>query len=83
MPSGDVHAKLGEQWEALVNRPHLTSTGFFRGIFTGSLNLPDGVRRPHVLGLNLKLRSDTVMNGEITARADMRGVMPTTGYILP
>ena len=83
MPSGDVHAKLGEQWEALVNRPHLTSTGFFRGIFTGSLNLPDGVRRPHVLGLNLKLRSDTVMNGEITASADMRGVMPTTGYILP
>jgi CubicO group peptidase (beta-lactamase class C family) len=79
MPSGDVHAKLGEQWEALVNRPHLTSTGFFRGIFTGSLNIPDGVRRPYVLGLNLKLRSGTVMNGEITARADIRGVMPTNG----
>ena len=79
MPSGDVHAKLGEQWEALVNRPHLTSTGFFRGIFTGTLNLPDGVRRPHVLGLNLKLRSGNVMNGEITARADIRGVMPTNG----
>jgi CubicO group peptidase (beta-lactamase class C family) len=79
MPSGDVHAKLGDQWEALVNRPHLTSTGFFRGIFTGSLNMPDAVRRPYVLGLNLKLRSSNVMNGEITARADVRGIMPTNG----
>jgi hypothetical protein len=32
-----------------------------------------------VLGLNLKLRGDRLMNGEITARADIRGVMPTNG----
>lgn len=81
--SGDVHAKLGDQWEALVNRAHLTSTGFFRGIFAGSLNLPDAVRRPYVLGLNLKLRSDRLMNGEITARADMRGVMAANGLYPP
>ena len=33
------------------------------------VDLPDAVRRPYVLGLNLKLRGNQLMNGEITARA--------------
>jgi hypothetical protein len=56
-----------------------TPGGFLRGITTGDLGIEDGVRRPYVLGLNLKLRNGHVLNGAVTARADESGVIPTHG----
>ncbi len=75
----EVHLKLADQLEALVNRPRLTETGYLRGIFCGGLALKDGVRRPYVLTLNLKLRDPKTFSGQIVAHADNRGVTETNG----
>ncbi|MDE1148187.1 MAG: serine hydrolase [Azospirillaceae bacterium] len=75
---GDVHAKLGDQREVLVNHPHVSRDGYLRGILSASLGLEDGVRRPYVVGLDLKLHGNG-LSGEILAQADDRGVAPTHG----
>jgi hypothetical protein len=77
--SGDVQVELADQLTSLLNFARFTPGGFLRGITTGDLGIEDGVRRPYVFGLNLKLRNGHVLNGAVTARADESGVIPTHG----
>ena len=74
--SGDIHVELGNQLKTLLNRPRFSSDGFLRGVFAGSIGVPDTARRPYILSLNLKLRNGNVLNGAISARADESGTMP-------
>ena len=53
-----------------------SSDGFLRGVFAGSLGIPDAARRPYILSLNLKLRKGNVLSGAISAKADEPGTMP-------
>ncbi|MBL8267969.1 serine hydrolase domain-containing protein [Steroidobacter sp.] len=68
LPSGDVHAKFGDQLTTLVNRPN-----FKDGVFTGNLvariGTPDTERNPYTVGLQLRLRGD-VLNGDAAAEGD-------------
>jgi CubicO group peptidase (beta-lactamase class C family) len=77
--TGEVHIKLGEHLESLVTHPRLTQDGYLRGILNGSLTIKDGVRRPYVLTIGLKLRDAKTLSGEIVAHADDRGIAPTNG----
>ena len=68
-PSGDVHARLGEQLAALVNDVEFRD-GRLTGKMCGSIETADANRRPHHprhhLELDLKLRGD-VLNGVVIA----------------
>jgi hypothetical protein len=44
------------------------------------LRIPGGLRRPYTVGFRLKLRDSDHFTGEITARADQRGVISTDGW---
>ncbi|MFA7160612.1 MAG: serine hydrolase domain-containing protein [Kiritimatiellia bacterium] len=70
-PSGEIHAKLGEQLTTLVNEVKLTD-GWLTGRFLGKIFTSDVMRRPHHpyhhLGLDLKVRGD-VINGAVIATA--------------
>lgn len=80
LAAGEARLKIGEQWESLVHRPRMTSDGYFRGTTRGDLEIRDGVRRPYVVGLRLRLRDHgRRLTGEITARADQRGVSSANG----
>jgi len=68
-PSGDVHARLGEQLPTLVNDMEFKD-GRLTGKMCGSIETADASRRPHHprhhLELDLKLRGD-VLNGVVIA----------------
>jgi hypothetical protein len=78
--SGDVHVELGNDLnlKTLLNFPHYSAGGFLTGVFNGNIRIKDANRRPYWLTLHLKLRNGNVLNGAIRARADLRGVMPTS-----
>ena len=50
------------------------------GVTLGDLELKDAARRPYAIGLKLRLRPGGILNGSITARADIAGVASTDGY---
>ena len=62
---GDIHAQLGTQMKALVNRPEFKD-GYLTGHMAGDIRTEDANRTRYILGLLLKLRGD-VLNGGITA----------------
>jgi hypothetical protein len=77
--SGDVRVRLGDGPELVVTHPRLTKDGYFRGSAAGDLRIPGGLRRPYTVGFRLKLH-DRRLTGEVTARADQRGVISTDGW---
>jgi len=74
--SGDIQVVLGTQLKTVLNHAGFSSDGFLRGVFAGSLGIPDAARRPYILSLNLKLRKGNVLSGAISAKADEPGTMP-------
>ncbi len=57
--SGDVHAKLGNQLETLLDHP-AWSENELRGAMTGDIGTADANRRAYTLSLTLKLRGNTL-----------------------
>ena len=82
LASGEVRLQLGEQLPTLLARPSFHD-GILRGVFGGTLDLPEAERRPYTLSLSLKMREGKVLNGSITARADGTGTMPMYNISLP
>lgn len=75
LPTGEVHAKLGDQLTALVNHAAIDN-GYFTGWFIGRIGTPDtdgywmggansDYSSPYTIQLSLKLR-DEVLNGAAT-----------------
>lgn len=65
-PDGDVHARVGDQLEAVVNGVELED-GLLSGALWGHVPTPDVMRRPrHHLQLELLLRDGT-LRGQLTA----------------
>lgn len=64
-PDGNVHLRLGDGLETLVNRPRLEN-GLFRGEFLGTIPTPDSRRHPHTVQLELALAPGT-LRGSATA----------------
>ncbi len=62
---GDIHVKIGEQLETLVNKASFHD-GIVEGHFTGSIPTPDAKRYRHSLLLHLRLRGDKLA-GQVTA----------------
>jgi CubicO group peptidase (beta-lactamase class C family) len=65
LKSGDVHAKLGNQLQTLLNGSNWRD-GYLSGRMTGDIGTEDANRRRHSLRLTLKLRGD-VLNGPASA----------------
>jgi CubicO group peptidase (beta-lactamase class C family) len=80
LASGSVLVRFGDGQEAVVAHPRLSEDGYFRGSATGDLRIPAALRRPYTVGFRLKLRDDGSLTGEVTARADQRGVIDTDGW---
>jgi hypothetical protein len=62
-----VHAQVGDQLTALVNRPHLEGTTF-TGDLAARIGTPDTDRYAYTVSLSLQLRGD-VLNGSASAVA--------------
>lgn len=62
---GDVHARLANQLQTLLNRVALRD-GYLTGTMMGDIGTEDASRTPHTLSVTLKLRG-SVMVGGITA----------------
>ena len=62
---GDIHARLGDQLEILVNDARFEK-GNLTGLMVGDIGTEDANRRPYHLHLNLSLRKKT-LNGALTA----------------
>jgi CubicO group peptidase (beta-lactamase class C family) len=78
----DIHVKLGEQLETLLNGPGFRG-GFLRGRFAGDLELTDEARgHKCILQLEAKLRGD-VLNGALIMHTvpDGRGTNATTHWV--
>jgi CubicO group peptidase (beta-lactamase class C family) len=73
--SGEIRVQLGDQLPTLLARPSFRD-GTLRGVFAGSLDLPEAARRPYVVSLSLKLRNGQSLNGAVTARAEGGGTIP-------
>jgi hypothetical protein len=66
--SGDVHAKLGDQLETVVNDVSF-SDGLLTGKMTGEIGTEDAKRLPYYLHLSLKLREEMRLTGTMVARS--------------
>jgi len=64
---GDIHARLGEQLETLVNEPRFQD-GALTGVLLGDIGTEDANRRSYHLHLNLHQRGD-LLNGCITSKS--------------
>ncbi len=74
---GDVHARVGDQLETVLNDPELED-GAFTGRMWGRLPTPDAARRPrHRLAMELLVAGDT-LRGQLTAVT----VTDPTGFAL-
>lgn len=62
---GDVHARLGNQLQTLLNRVALRD-GYLTGTMMGDIGTEDASRTPHTLSVSLKLRGSVLVGG-ITA----------------
>jgi CubicO group peptidase (beta-lactamase class C family) len=67
LSDGQVHAQVGDQLTALVNRPHLEGTTF-TGDLAARIGTPDTDRYAYTVSLSLQLRGD-VLNGSASAVA--------------
>jgi CubicO group peptidase (beta-lactamase class C family) len=67
LPGGDVHAQVGDQLTALVNRPQLEGN-IFSGDLAVRIGTPDTDRYAYTVSLSLQLRGD-VLNGSASAIA--------------
>lgn len=67
-PDGNIHVKLGEQFETLLNQPHWTGK-MFVGLFSGSIPTADANRQRHYVRLELWQHGDRKMSGEANAEA--------------
>jgi CubicO group peptidase (beta-lactamase class C family) len=67
-PDGDIHVKLGDQFETLLNQPHWQGK-MFVGLFNSSIPTPDGNRERHYVRLELWERGDAKLQGEANAEA--------------
>ena len=65
---GDIHVKLGDQFETLLNQPHWAGK-MFVGLFGGSITTPDANRQRHYVRLELWQRGDSKLTGEANAEA--------------
>ncbi len=65
LDSGDVHVQVAGQLKTLLNNPAFED-GFLTGQMMGDVGTGDASRRPHTIGLSLKLRGN-VLNGGATA----------------
>lgn len=63
--SGDVHARLGNQLETLLNGARVED-GYLTGRMSGDIGTEDANRRPYWLAVSLKHRGE-VLNGAMTA----------------
>lgn len=70
-PGGDVHAKLGDQLEALVNRVRYENDRF-SGVLTATIGTPDTERYNYIVEMMLRRRGD-----------EMTGVMAAIGESQP
>lgn len=66
LPSGDVHAKIGDQLTALVNNPQFKD-GVFEGELAARIGTPDTERYGYNIALSLRLRGGNVLNGAASA----------------
>jgi CubicO group peptidase (beta-lactamase class C family) len=67
-PDGDVHVKLGDQLETILNEAKFDKSRF-TGRFTGDIPTPDAERyAPHFVRLDMYLRARK-LSGEITTEA--------------
>ncbi len=64
-PDGDVHARLGNQLQTLLNRADFKD-GYLTGRMMSDIGTEDANRTRYVLALSLKLRGD-VLNGVMVA----------------
>ena len=64
-PSGDIHARIGSQFETLLNQVTFTD-GYLEGSMFGEIPTGDADRYPHSVRLLLKQRG-SVINGSATA----------------
>lgn len=64
-PDGDIHIKLGEQLETLVNKGSFEE-GILEGQFAGTMPTPDANRHRHSLLLHLRLRGHK-LSGQVVA----------------
>ncbi|MGH2457246.1 MAG: serine hydrolase domain-containing protein [Chloroflexota bacterium] len=62
---GDVHARLGDQLETLLNDVRFKA-GWLTGRMQGDVGTSDAARRPYVLQADLK-RRDTMLDGALIA----------------
>jgi len=67
-PDGDIHVKLDDQFETLLNRP-LWRGKMFVGLFNGSIPTPDANRQRHYVRLELWERGEGKLQGEANAEA--------------
>ena len=64
-PDGDIHIKLGEELETLVNKASFEG-GILEGQFAGTMTTPDARRYQHSLLLHLRLKGDK-LSGQVIA----------------
>lgn len=67
LPSGEVHAQIGDQLLTLVNRPRLEGN-VFSGDLAARIGTPDTDRYAYTVSLSMQLRGD-VLNGSASAIA--------------
>ena len=67
-PDGDIHVRLGDQFETLLNKPHWEGK-MFVGLFSGSITTPDANPQRHHVRLELWQRGDGKLAGEANAEA--------------
>ena len=67
-PGGDVHAKVGDQLEALVNRVRF-ERDTFSGLLAATIGTPDTERYKYIVEMMLRRRGDE-MTGAMTAVGD-------------
>jgi CubicO group peptidase (beta-lactamase class C family) len=65
---GNIHVKLGDQFETLLNEPHWTGK-MFVGLFPGSIPTVDVNRQRHYVRLELWQRGNGKLSGEANAEA--------------
>jgi CubicO group peptidase (beta-lactamase class C family) len=75
LESGEIRVQFGSQLPTLLARPSFQD-GILRGVFGGTLDIPEAKRRAYTLSLSLKVRDGGMMNGSISARADGTGTIP-------